>query len=230
MRDTTASIRIAVAVLLAMSTALHASGERRQVMAPGWGELSYIPPAAGTYTLPPIKSAPDGQVLDTDNSPLRLHDLMGDKLVVLSFIYTHCGDANGCPLANAVLYSTQNRISQSPELVDSIRLISLSFDPLHDTSQAMSELGALMQRGNVDWEFLTTAGQDKLQPILTDYGQFVMREFDPHGKHTDQISHMLRVYLIDRQKQIRNIYGVSFLHSDLLMNDLETLLLESAGN
>ncbi len=222
--------RIAVAVLIAMSTALHANGERREIMAPGWGELSYVPPAAGTYALPPIKPAPDGQMLTTDSLPIQLHDLMGDKLVVLSFIYTHCSDANGCPLANAVLYSAQNRINQNRELVDSIRLVSLSFDPKHDTPQAMSDLSTLLRRGDVDWQFLAAENQDTLQPILSDYGQFVAREFNPHGEETDQFSHMLRVYLIDRKKRIRNIYGVSFLHSDILMNDLETLLLETADN
>ena len=57
-----------------------------------------------------------------------------------------------------------------------------------------------------------------------------MQEFDEHGEDTDKIAHMLRVYLIDRQKQIRNIYSVSFLHPDILMNDLETLFLESQVN
>ena len=47
------------------------------------------------------------------------------------------------------------------------------------------------------------------------------------GSQTDRFTHLLRVYLIDRDLQVRNIYSVSFLHPDILMNDLETLLLES---
>ena len=199
-------------------------------MAPGWGELSYVPPAAGTYGLPPIKQASDGELLQPDSSAIRLHDLMGDKIVLLSFIYTQCADANGCPLANAVLYSVQNRLSEIPELVDSVRLVSVSFDPENDDSHVMGELKEFFQRGQVEWEFLTAETPRILQPILQGYGQFVMREFNEHGEHTDKIAHMLRVYLIDREKQIRNIYSVSFLHPDILMNDLETLLLESSGS
>ena len=51
-----------------------------------------------------------------------------------------------------------------------------------------------------------------------------------HNEGVDEYIHLLRVYLIDLQKQIRNIYSVSFLHPDILMNDLETLLMESRTN
>ena len=37
-------------------------------------------------------------------------------------------------------------------------------------------------------------------------------------------SHLLRVYLIDTDKQIRNIYNVDFLHADTVINDVKTLL------
>ena len=46
------------------------------------------------------------------------------------------------------------------------------------------------------------------------------------GSQTDRFTHLLRVYLIDRKLRVRNIYSVSFLHPDILMNDVETLLLE----
>jgi len=34
------------------------------------------------------------------------------------------------------------------------------------------------------------------------------------------------VYLIDQDRQIRNIYSTSFLHADTVVNDLRTLLAE----
>ena len=42
------------------------------------------------------------------------------------------------------------------------------------------------------------------------------------------MSHLLRVYLIDQNRWIRNIYSVSFLHADTLANDIRTLILESS--
>jgi hypothetical protein len=41
---------------------------------------------------------------------------------------------------------------------------------------------------------------------------------------TGGLSHLLRVYLIDEQRRIRNIYNANFLHPDILVNDLLTVL------
>jgi cytochrome c peroxidase len=37
----------------------------------------------------------------------------------------------------------------------------------------------------------------------------------------------LRVFLIDRKRQIRNIYSISFLHADTVLADVRTLLAEA---
>ena len=57
-----------------------------QVLAPGYGALEFTPPAPGSYALPPLSAAADGEVLDSDGAPTTLHALLGDKLVLLSFI------------------------------------------------------------------------------------------------------------------------------------------------
>ena len=41
------------------------------------------------------------------------------------------------------------------------------------------------------------------------------------------LSHILRVFLIDPEGSIRNIYSASFLHADTLINDVKTVLLDS---
>ena len=65
--------------------------------------LEYDPPSPGTYELPPIQPAADGDVLDTDGAERRLFDYLGDRLALPSFVYAHCNDATGCPKATAVL-------------------------------------------------------------------------------------------------------------------------------
>lgn len=208
---------------LTCTTALVHSASR----GPGWGELPYEPPAAGTYQLPVIMPATDGTVVKGDRSMASLHDLMSDRFVFLSFIFTRCTDVNGCPLANAVLYKVQSRINQRPELAEEVALLTVSFDPEFDKPEIISGVAKSFHRGGVDWEFLTTDSQTDLQPILDGYGQFAVKPHDEHGVHMDEYVHMLRVYLIDKKRDVRNIYSVSFLHPDILMNDLDTLLLES---
>jgi len=196
------------------------------VLAPGYGELEYIPPAAGTYQLPPLGQAADGAVLDTSGKALRLYDLLQDKLVLLGFIYTHCPDVNGCPLASYVMKQVQHRLVDDKQLGDQVRLISLSFDPELDTPEVMSQYSHHFKRKDFDWRFLTTGSEAALQPILQGYGQFREKFYNADGSYSGSMSHILRVYLIDRGQRIRNIYSAGFLHEATVVNDLMTLLME----
>ncbi|MEE8245283.1 MAG: hypothetical protein V3R27_09815, partial [Pseudomonadales bacterium] len=77
------------------------------------------------------------------------------------------------------------------------------------------------------WRFVTCRSEEALAPILSQFGQSVVKDYDLQGNAIGTMSHVLRVYLIDRQKRIRNIYSTSFLHADTLANDIRTLALES---
>jgi cytochrome c peroxidase len=195
-----------------------------EVLAPGWSELEFVPPAAGSYQLPPLGLAGDGEVIDVyadeQAQNIRLHSLMGDKLLVLSFIYSSCSDANGCPLATHVLDRIKEKLKDSPDGGEQVRFISLSFDPAQDTPEVMRTYGSGFVGEELDWRFLTTSDERKLEPILESYSQSVIRDPDSEEGEAGRISHILRVFLIDRDKQIRNVYSPSFLHADSIINDL----------
>ena len=210
-----------------VSQSVPAHDPRPEILAPGWGILNYEAPAPGTYQLPPIMRAVDGRVLREDATPAHLFDLMGDRLVLLSFVYTRCTDVNGCPLAKAVFHLVRARLKEHPELAETTRLLSVSFDPDNDTPEAMRAYRPQSGDDSVEWMFLTTRDRADLQPILDGYGQYTLREYDENGVYTGEFAHLLRVFLIDRERRVRNIYSTGFLHPDILMNDLETLLLES---
>jgi cytochrome c peroxidase len=191
------------------------------VLAPGYFDLEFTAPAPGTYELPALKVAADGAVLDEAGQPRRLHDYFGDRVVLLSFIYTTCSDVNGCPLAAYVLKRVQDRALEEPSLRDRLRLVSVSFDPAHDTPAVIAAYGARLRAPGFDWTFLTSTSEAALQPTLDAYDQWVVRD------ESGALSHTLRVLLIDRQSRVRNIYSVSFLHPDTVLNDVRTLLLEA---
>ncbi len=195
-------------------------------LAPGYGPLPYQPEQPGSYRLPVIEPAADGEVLDSEGQRLKLHDLFGDKIVLLSFIYSTCSDVNGCPLATAVFHKISRRLQKTPELAGKLRLLTLSFNPQHDTPEAMKRYAQGFKNSGLDWRFLTTQSEKQLQPILQNYQQQVQKIYDEQGQFTGTFSHLLKVYLIDRDKQIRNIYSVDFLHADTLVNDIKTLLAE----
>ena len=197
-----------------------------EVLAPGWSGLEFEAPTAGSYQLPPLGLAGDGDVLDSLGKVGRLHSLMGDKLLVLSFIYSSCSEINGCPLATHVLDRIKERLLKSPGDSDTVRFVSLSFDPDQDTPEVMRAYGSAYMSERFDWRFLTTSGENQLEPILQSYSQSVIRDPETEDGEGGRISHILRVFLIDRDKQIRNVYSPSFLHPDSLINDIQTLQLE----
>jgi len=220
-----AAIFLAGAAWAASSTHDH---PKPVVLAPGYSTLEFTPPAAGSYRLPPMGSAADGAVLDVHGEQHRLKEFLGDKITVLSFVYTTCSDVNGCPLATFVFKSVQTAVLADAKIENQVRLISFSFDPDHDTPEVLGEYSAHFKQEGFDWQFLTTASRDMLDPTLNAYGQAVIRDYDAEGNYLGTMSHVLRVFLIDRQSRIRNIYSTSFLHADTVANDIRTLLAESS--
>ena len=218
-----AAIRaIACSVLLSLPTT--GATAEPVVLAPGYGELEYEPPAPGTYTLPVLGAAVDGRVIDRFGRETTLHEIMDGKLVLMGFIYTHCPDVNGCPLASYVMKQVQTRLAEDEEFRDRVTLISLSFDPELDTPEAMSSYSHHFKRRDFDWRFLTTRSEAALQSILDGYGQFRAKFYNEDGSYSGSMSHVLRVFLIDHDKQIRNIYSAGFLHVDTVVNDMRSSL------
>jgi protein SCO1 len=189
---------------------------------------NFVAPAPGSYSLPAIQPAADGWVLEASPLPRRLKQYTHGALTLLSFIYTYCTDPIGCPLAYATFDTVKRRVLADPALRGQVRLVSLSFDPLHDTPQAMRQYGGEHARSlDLPWHFLTTRSMRVLQPILEDFGQDVDIELDATGSPTRARAHMLKVFLLDRQGQVREIYSAAFLHPDVIVNDLRTLALEA---
>ena len=201
----------------------HSRAERPQVLAPGYSALEFPAPAAGSYSLPSLGKAADGELLDSNGNPATLHGLYDDKTIVLSFIYTSCPDVNGCPLATFVLAQVQRRLTTDELLQSKVRLISVSFDPQQDAPEVMRNYGKSFRQRDIDWRFLTASSEEKLAPILESYDQAVIRDRDPDGWQIGTMSHILRVFLIDPQKNIRNIYSPSYLHPDILLADIRTV-------
>ena len=218
-----------ILLLWALSTTVLSAPHQHKepvVMAPGYAPLSFTPPGPGTYALPAMGMAGDGQVLNSQGNVTRLHDYLGNKPTVLSFIFTTCDDVNGCPLATYVMRSVQDALQADPDTADKARLVSFSFDPVFDTPEVIDAYGSQFRIDNFDWQFLTTSGPEALDPILSAYGQWVIRDYDDNGDYTGTMSHVLRVFLIDKNRNIRNIYSTSFLHADTVANDVRSLLME----
>jgi protein SCO1 len=186
-------------------------------------------PAPGTYALRRVMPAPDGAVLDSDGRARRLHGLLRGRATVLSFMYTYCRDPEGCPRAWAAMDTLFAALHREPSSALQAQLVSLSFDPSNDTPAQMRLFGAERLRDpTVRWHFLTTPSVPALLPLLAAFGQDVSVETDATGRPTRALNHLLKLFLVDAQLQVREIYSVATLDAQALLNDLRTLQLEAA--
>lgn len=183
-----------------------------------------VTPLDSNYVLPRIKTAADVRVIDHAGQLHTLKELGRDRVLVLSFIFTHCADPKGCPLASFVMRQVGRAAAASPALKSRLHLVSFSFDPERDTPARLSTYRASLRASDLDWSFVTVAEKADLEPLLSAYGQSILR--DPSG---GAYSHQLRVFLIDAQGTIRNEYSTAFLQADHLLADLESLRAESSG-
>lgn len=188
----------------------------------------YALPAPGSYRLPPIRQAHDGKVIDADGAEHSLFELMEGHYVLLSFIYTGCYDPRGCPLAIYALNAVREELDDDPATSGKVLLLTVSFDPENDTPEVMREFaearGFGEERSRREWRFLTTSSKAGLQPILDGYGQYVVRETGEDGRPSGAYSHVLKVFLIDPDRNVRNIYSTGFLYPELILNDIRTLI------
>ncbi len=184
--------------------------------------LLFEPPAPGSYELPPIMHVQDYTLIAEDGAPAPLPGLESSQVGVVSFIYRGCVDASGCPLALAVLRRLDRELAKRPGLAPHVRLATVSFDPEHDTPERMSELRELMQPQG-DWRFLTAASEAKIRPVLQDFGQDAVRPATAEGEASPQLLHLLKVFLVDEKRAVRNVYSAGFLDWRILLNDIQTV-------
>jgi cytochrome oxidase Cu insertion factor (SCO1/SenC/PrrC family) len=123
-------------------------------------------------------------------------------------------------------------VGDMPGLRERVRLVTLSFDPARDTPGAMRRYAGSRARddGGVPWLFLTTRSARELLPLVEGFGQDVRVTLDrSSGTPRRELSHVLKVFLIDRAGFVREIYTSTFLQPRLVLNDIETLLREDGG-
>jgi protein SCO1/2 len=191
--------------------------------------MDFVLPAPGTYELHRIMRAPDGPVLTVDGKLDRLSRFTRERITLLGFIYTSCTDPRGCPLAYRVFDRLKDEIRATASLKDKVQLVTLSFDPARDTPSVMKRYAGsqVEDEGGLRWFFLTTPSERELMPLVEGFGQDVQYSVDTStGRPFRQLSHVLKVFLIDRGGDVREIYTSTFLHPEAIIGDIQTLLME----
>jgi len=86
------------------------------------------------------EQVPDFVVVDQNNMRVHLNSFRRHVLLV-TFIYTRCPFKNYCPLISHDFAEIYAQTKKDPKLAKSVRLLTVSFDPQHDTPAVLRKYG-----------------------------------------------------------------------------------------
>jgi protein SCO1 len=177
-----------------------------------------IPPDAKPVTamdvMEPGEEVPDDALTDQQGAVRRLSDWRGRALAV-TFVYTRCPVPDFCPLMDRRFADLQRAIAADPRLKERAHLASVSFDPAHDTPQAIAAHAKARGADPDTWSYLTgTPGA-----IAHFTSRFGVSVIDEAGA-AQTIMHNLRTAVIDPRGRLVKIYSGNDWTVDALLDDL----------
>ena len=164
-----------------------------------------IDPAATPNQLKNGEQVPDFRLTDQAGRRVTLSQFSG-KIVVLTFTYTRCVLPNFCFRNSNNLRRLQKRFDDrmGRELI----LMTVTFDPVHDTPEVMAESAKTWSAVPGRWEFLT--GEPAIISSLA--GRLGMAYWPDEGL----MNHSLHTAIIDRQgKLVANLEGNEYTAHEL---------------
>lgn len=147
--------------------------------------------------LEPGQLVPDFTVTTQAGERLALSDLRG-KVVLLTFIYTRCPLPDFCPALDRKFAAVADRLSSVPGRAEQIRLLSVSFDPEHDTPATLAEHAAIQGARPPLWTF-AVAEHDELRKVAEPLGLM-------YGPTKDEIVHNRCIAVIGPDGRLAELY------------------------
>jgi len=163
----------------------------------------------------------DYQFIDRLNRNVNLHDYAGKPLVI-SMIFTSCHHV--CPMTTKHLAET-TRAARDVLGDDSFEIVTIGFDTVHDTPDAMRAFAREQGVDDSGWRFLS-ASKETIEALSEELGFIFFAS--PRG-----FDHLNQVTIVGRDSTVyRQVYGVTFA-LPALVEPLKQLVFnrpESAGN
>jgi protein SCO1/2 len=159
-------------------------------------------PRGGTRALQDLGEVPPFRLVERSGRTVSRDELLGSPWIA-DFVFTRC--AGVCPVLSARMARLQEKL-QVGGAPSSLRLVSFSVDPAHDTPdvlRAYAERYGASERG---WLFLT-GEREALHALIKDgFRLSVAERDDPGGDPNEMITHSDRFVLVDRGGHIRGYY------------------------
>ncbi|SRR5579871_198831 len=173
-------------------------------------------PSASVHIPEPGEEVPDFHFVNQDGKRISLHQYRGATLL-LTLIYTRCPFPDYCPRVSHEFAGIEREVRADRSRYGKTHLLSLSFDPAHDTPKVLRAYGFSCAGSKdpalfTDWEFAAIP-QDELPQFA---GYFALTYKEEGGL----ITHSLSTAVIGSDgKILRWYHGADWQASDLL-NDI----------
>jgi len=169
--------------------------------------------------LPRYGLLPVFTLTDQDGQPFGLNDLRG-KVWVVDTIFTRCTAI--CPTLAGGMKQIQSALKRGGRFDDRVRLVSISLDGEHDSSDVLKQYAKAYQAQPGRWIFLT-GGRGEVWPLVQDGMKLPVEQTEPGNDVS--ILHSGKMLLIDKAGVIRGYYdGLTEAGRIELLADLRRLL------
>jgi protein SCO1 len=172
-------------------------------------------PAASLHIPEPGDDVPDFKLVNQNGKSISLHQYRGETLL-LTLIYTRCPFPDYCPRVSHEFAEIDHDVRSDPDKYGKTHLLSVSFDPVHDTPKVLRAYGFLCS-GSKDpalfksWEFAAIPREEL--PQFADYFALTYKE------EGGLITHSLSTAVISANGKIARWYhGIDWQASDLLQD------------
>jgi protein SCO1 len=142
------------------------------------------------------EKVPDFAMTSQDGTVVKLSELRGN-VVALTFIYTRCPLPDFCPLMDKKFSELAQRLEAFPARSSKVRLISLSFDPEHDTPDLLRKHDQVRGAAPPLWSY-AVASHPELAKIGVPMGLF----YQPGDS---EIAHNLCTAIIDTNGKLARL-------------------------
>ena len=166
----------------------------------------------------PGDTVPDDVLIDQNGAPKKLSEWRGQATAV-TFIYTRCPLPDFCPLMDRHFADVQQAIASDSALRGRVHLVSISFDPAHDTPAVLLAHARGLHADPHVWTFLTGT-PEAVGHVAERFGVSVTPETDPG----QTITHNLRTAVVDPQGRVTTIYSGNQWTVDQMLDALKHAL------
>lgn len=170
-----------------------------------------VAPASGVAALNPGDLLPDFTFTNELGQTIRFSQFRGSALA-FTFIFTRCPFPEFCPRMCKQFLATSQKLAAMANAPTNWHLLTISFDPEHDTPPVLK---AYAERYGYDpsrWSFATTSAEDiaRLAPLC----DLMVR------RDGESFMHNLRTVVVDADGRIRRIFTDNEWAADELANEI----------